>query len=79
MDEVNFAPLGDSDGKDNWGTREFAKRSTLVKALDNATLTIEVRMRKYDETNTWNWITPYVPKNQLCKNILKKFMDEESC
>ena len=71
-----FAPNGDADNKDNWGTPTFAKRSTLVKALDNGTLTIEVRMREHDETNTW--VTPYVPKNPLCKNILKKFIDEES-
>ena len=71
-----FAPR-DSEAKNNsWGSRNFVKRSTLVKALENGTLTIEVRMREYNETNTW--VTPYVPKNPLRKNILKKFMDEES-
>ena len=46
-----FAPKDDADGNDGWGIPNFARRSKLVKALVNGTLTVEVRMRKYDRTN----------------------------
>ena len=71
----NFNPNGTVDGNDSWGRSDFAKRSKLVKALVNGTLTIEVRMRKYEQTNTPD---AFIPENPLCNNILKSFMDVES-
>jgi hypothetical protein len=48
-----------------------------MDSLVDGTLTIEVRMRRNDQqTNTL--LAPFIPENPLYKNILKKFMDEES-
>ena len=69
--------------RSGYGRSNFAKRSKIiVEALANGTLTIEVRMRKHDQTSTSleseASSAPFVPTNPLNKNILKKFTDEES-
>jgi hypothetical protein len=70
-----FTPY-DSETRDwYWGMSNFAKRSKIVEALVNGTLTIEVRMRKHEQSNTPD---AFIPENPLCKNILAAFMDEES-
>lgn len=53
---------------DNYGNSEFADRTKILDSLQNGALVIEVRMKQIE----------YVPPNPLLKNILKKFMDEES-
>ena len=47
-----------------------------MAALIEGTLTIELRMRLTEPTK----IVPnqFIPKNLICKNILKMYMDEES-
>ena len=59
-----------------WGVPNFASRSTLIGALHEGSLFIEVQMRQPKPTNPPS--QPFVPENPLCKNILNKFMDEES-
>ena len=71
-----FAPFGEEDNNDSRGV-DFTHRSTIIaEALVNGTLTVEVRMRKVDQSNTL--VAPFIPKNPIYKNILNKFMDEES-
>ena len=64
----------------SWGTRDFAKRSTILYALEDGTLTIDVRMKRV--TPVARAPTPtepsFIPSNPLGKNILKKFDHEES-
>ena len=67
-----FAANGEDD--DNWGSN-FAKRSTIMNALVEGSLVIEVRMKT---TSTNKPITQFIPTNPLCKNVLELFMDEES-
>jgi len=67
---AHFAPKGERNNSN------FAKRSTIMAALVEGTLAIEVRMRHMDQSNTS--AIPFIPKNPLCNNILRKFMDEES-
>ena len=52
-----------------------AKRSTLLDTLVDGSLLIEVRMKP---TLTDKSITQFVPSNPLCKNVLQKFMHEET-
>jgi len=52
-----------------------AKRSTLLDTLVDGSLLIEVRMKP---TLTDKSITQFVPTNPLCKNVINKFMDEET-
>jgi len=60
-----------------WGEADFSQRSTLIDALVEGTLTIEVWMRETLPSNVSP--TPFfIPENPLSKNILKKFMDAES-
>ena len=56
-------------------TPDFAERSTFVESLVNESLIIEVRMKS---TATDKSITQFIPTNPINKNILQKFMDEES-
>ena len=42
--------------------------------LVDGTLIVEVRMRTIGEKTT----SPFIPENPISKNILSKFMDEES-
>ncbi|KAL7533349.1 hypothetical protein ACHAXR_008059 [Thalassiosira sp. AJA248-18] len=60
-----------------WGEDSFAERSRLIDgALIEGTLVIEVRMKLIEATG--GHVPQFIPENPLCKNILKKFMDEES-
>lgn len=65
-----------SDINQCWGKLELAKRSTLIDALVDGTLIIEVGTRKHVPTNFTT--APFIPANPLYKNILERFMDEES-
>jgi len=56
-------------------TRNFATRSKLMDSLVEGSLIIEVRMKSM---STDKAITQFVPTNPLCKNVLQKFMDEET-
>ena len=57
------------------GCGHFAKRSKLIKSLENGTLVIEVRMRIVDTCKP----TPlFIPQNPINKNVLELFDDEES-
>ena len=49
----------------------------MIDALVGGRLTIKVWMRKITHAPTIISPTPLVPEHPLCKNILKKFMDEE--
>ena len=53
----------------------FAKRSTLLKSLENGTLVIEFRMRPKDPTKP----PPFIPENpSRCEIIQSMFMDKGS-
>ena len=58
-----------------WCTQDFAKRSTLMELLVQGSLVIEVRMKL---PTTDKSITQFIPTNPIYKNVLQKFMDEES-
>ena len=77
--EEVFAARGTRDSNnrifDCWGPHNFAKRSEIIGALEDGTLIIEVRMRKFGETAP---ALPFIPENPLVKNILSMFMNEES-
>jgi len=60
-----------------WGEVDFATRSTIMDALVEGTLTIEVRMRLTTEPKSFV-SHQFIPENPLCTNILKMFIDEES-
>ena len=53
---------------------DFAKYSTMIDALVDGTLIIEVRMRLKEIKST----KQFIPENPMCSNILEKFNDEES-
>ena len=58
-----------------WGNYDFSERQTLIDALLDGTLTIEVRMRrKYIEPTH----KQFIPKNPIGKNILKLYNEEET-
>jgi len=72
-DEI-FRPRG---GEKQWlGDDNFEKRSTLLKALVDGTLTFQVWMKISDPSKQLE--VPFIPANPICKNILKKFLDEDS-
>ena len=58
----------------SWGLLNCAKYSTMIDALVDGTLIIEVRMRLKEIKST----KQFIPKNSLKKNVIKKFNDEES-
>ena len=62
---------------DHWGDPNFADTSTLTDALEEGTLTIEVRMKR-DEPTAPSSPMPFIPKNPITNNILKSFNVEES-
>ena len=69
--EVGYQPLRPS----SWSF-DLAPRPTLMDALVDGSLLIEVRIKSTaidDES-----ITQFIPTNPLSKNVLQKFMDEES-
>ena len=53
----------------------FAKRSKVMESLMDGSLIIEVRMKLQSTDKS---ITQFIPTNPLCKNVINKFMDEES-
>ena len=53
----------------------FGRRSTIMESLVNGSLIIEVRMK---DMSTDKSITQFIPTNPLCKNVINKFMDEET-
>jgi len=59
------------------GTFNFAPRQSLLTALVNGTLVVEVRMRKSEPT-VLPLLSPFIPKNPINKNILKLFGDDDS-
>ena len=54
----------------------FAKRSILMNSLVDGSLVIEVRMKP--PTSIDKSITLFIPANPINKNVLQKFMHEES-
>jgi len=62
-------------GNNAWFNLNFAKRSRLLDKLVDGALVIEVRMKS---TAADKSITQFIPTNPLCKNVINKFMDEES-
>ena len=67
-----FAAVG---GPNAWFNSNFAKLSTLMELLVQGTLVIEVRMKlPSTRINT----TQFIPSNPINKNVLQKFMDEET-
>ena len=68
-----FDVLGSSNSA--WCIDNYFERQTLLDALVKGSLVIEVRMKSMSTDKS---ITQFVPTNPLCKNILQKFMDEES-
>jgi len=55
--------------------KNFSKRSTIMNSLVGGSLVIELRMKT---VSTDKSITQFIPSNPINKNVLKKFMDEES-
>ena len=69
-----FAPYGERTHS-AYGWNCYGARSTIIDHyLVNGTLIIEVRMRNVGEKTT----SLFIPDNPISKNILSKFMDEES-
>ena len=58
----------------SWITSSFARRSTIMDALVKGSLVIEVRMKPTSNLSTYQ----LVPTNPINKNVLKKFMHEET-
>ncbi|KAL9190325.1 hypothetical protein ACHAXT_007536 [Thalassiosira profunda] len=58
------------------GTPNFADRSAILGACPTGDLVIEVQLKQTGPSTLSP--PPFVPTNPLHKNILKKFMDEES-
>lgn len=50
---------------------DFARRSKVLDSLVSGALVVEVRLERFEPR-------AFVPENPLYKNILRKFMDEES-
>mmetsp|Transcript_21709 Transcript_21709/g.47224 ORF Transcript_21709/g.47224 Transcript_21709/m.47224 type:complete len:405 (+) Transcript_21709:47-1261(+) len=74
--EVRFDPYRRCERNRAWIASNFARRSTITDALVKGTLTIEVRMMRIGPAKSSS--LAFVPENPLCRNILNKFMDEES-
>eukprot|EP00581_Thalassiosira_minuscula_P000476 CAMPEP_0183746370 /NCGR_PEP_ID=MMETSP0737-20130205/66722_1 /TAXON_ID=385413 /ORGANISM="Thalassiosira miniscula, Strain CCMP1093" /LENGTH=278 /DNA_ID=CAMNT_0025982065 /DNA_START=705 /DNA_END=1541 /DNA_ORIENTATION=- len=49
-----------------------------MEGLIDGALVVEVQMRKIELTGTNVPPSQFIPENPLCKNVLKRFMDEES-
>jgi len=62
-------------GINSWVAHDFAPRSTLLDLLVQGSLIVEVRMKP---TSTDKSITQFIPTNPIYKNVLQKYMDEES-
>ena len=71
---TNEFPAVGSEGN-AWCMTDFAKRTKLINALVNGSLVIEVRMKS---TTTDKTITQFIPTNPINKNVINKFMDEET-
>ena len=72
----DFAEVGAQAPRYN--SRSF-KRTTLIDLLVNGSVIIEVRMKSTTTTAaTEKSITQFIPTNPINKNVLQKFMDEES-
>jgi len=67
-----FAAWG---GNNSWVAHDFAPRSTLLDLLVQGSLIVEVRMKP---TSADKSITQFIPTNPIYKNVLQKYMDEES-
>ena len=80
-EEIHVKPTADefdafgSQTNNTWGVVNFAKRSNTMESLVNGSLIIEVRMNL---PSTGINTTQFTPTNPLCKNVINKFMDEES-
>ena len=70
-----FGACDTNGGNNSWAYDDFAKQSTLIDALINGTLVIEVRMRLVDTNKS---MPLFVPKNPINKNLLELLDDEES-
>ena len=77
LGKYNFQPPRPGYTLKAWGAPNFAWRSTLIGALKEGTLVVEVQMRQ-PESAAHSPSQPFVPENPLCKNIINKFMNEES-
>ena len=53
----------------------FARRSKIIESLIDGSFIVEVRMKA---SSTGSTITQFIPTNPINKNVLQKFMDEES-
>ena len=72
-DTFEFAAI--DVGNNAWFKNNFAQRSTLVELVVQGSLVIEVLMKP---TTTDKSITQFIPTNPIYKNVLQKFMDEET-
>jgi len=73
-----FGAYDSEDGdayKNAWCTSNFAQRSTIMNVLVDSSLFIEVRMKCMSTDKS---ITQFIPTNPINKNVLQKFMDEET-
>jgi len=67
-----------SEDKNARSVKNFVKRSKLMESLVYGSLVIEVRMKLPSTATTDKSITQFIPTNPLYKNVLQKFMDEET-
>jgi hypothetical protein len=70
----NFAPMGSDD--DEWGFKNFTKRSKLMSSLVNGALVIQVHMRLV--TPTKSVPPPFIPENPVAKMIQGLFLNDKS-
>jgi hypothetical protein len=68
-----FDPRGSHCAK---GWTDFAKRSTIIDALVNGTLVVEVHMKPHEPIKAA--LPHFIPENPCSTNILQMFNDEES-
>jgi len=64
--------------EESWGQKNFAELEDIMEGLIDGALVVEVQMRKIELTGTNVPPSQFIPENPLCKNVLKRFMDEES-
>ena len=69
-----FDPRGSQSSGKGWP--DFAKRSTIIDALVNGTLVVEVHMNPHEPIKAT--LPQFVPENPFCNNMLQLFNDEES-
>ena len=77
---VYYAPGTDEFGAErdlgnSWYTSNFSRRSTLLDAIIEGSLIIEIRMKLVEASKLPK---QFIPTNPLNKKILNKFNDEES-